>query len=242
MNKTVQYLLYAILLLAVAWLWLSGALSNGVDFALRSGVPEKTMILILALPLVVTIVSFSRQVIGFRVFGIYLPSILAIVFLDIGLKYGLILFAMIITIGTLMRFLMRRYRLLYLPRMAITLTTIALAMVGFLVIAGYYDFTNIAQATVFSMMLMIILAEKFIEAEIEKGLLETIKLTVETLIISIGAVLLVRWPLLQNYLLSHPEVILLVIIFNMSVGRWTGLRLREYVRFQDVINEEKERK
>ncbi len=240
MNKTVQYLIYFLLLVLIFWLWLSGALARGVDFALRSGVPEKTMILVLALPIVVTLVSFSRQVIGFRVFGIYLPSILTIIFLDIGIQYGLILFITIILLGTFMRFLLQKYRLLYLPRMSITLTVIALGMVIFLVLSGYFDFTNIAQATVFSMLLMIILAEKFIEAEIEKGLPETIKLTFETLIISILATLLVRWPLLQNFLLLHPESIIAVIIFNLSVGRWTGLRIREYLRFGDVINKQEE--
>jgi hypothetical protein len=240
MSKTVQYLIYFLLLVLIFWLWLSGALARGVDFALRSGVPEKTMILILALPIVVTLVSFSRQVIGFRVFGIYLPSILTIIFLDIGIQYGLILFVTIIFLGTAMRFLLQKYRLLYLPRMAITLTVIALGMVVFLVLSGYFDYTHIAQATVFSMLLMIILAEKFIEAEIEKGLPETIKLTFETLIISILATLLVRWPLLQNFLLLHPEAIIAVIIFNLSVGRWTGLRIREYLRFNDVINKQEE--
>ncbi len=240
MNKTTQYLIYSILLILIFWLWLSGALARGVDFALRSGVPEKTMILVLALPIVVTLVSFSRQVIGFRVFGIYLPSILTIIFLDIGIQYGLILFITIILLGTLMRFVLQKYRLLYLPRMSITLTVIALGMVMFLVMSGYFDFTHIAQATVFSMLLMIILAEKFIEAEIEKGLPETIKLTFETLLISIGATLLVRWPLLQNFLILHPESILAVIVFNLAVGRWTGLRVREYIRFNDVINKQEE--
>jgi hypothetical protein len=235
MNKTGQYLIYALLLILVVWLWLSGSLSDGVHFALRSGVPEKTMILILALPIIVTLVSFSRQLIGFRVFGIYLPSILTIVFLDIGIKYGLIIFVIVIFLGTAVRYLLHRYRLLYLPRMAITLTVISLGMVGFLVAAGHFDFTYLAQATVFSMMLMIILAEKFIEAEIEKGLLETIKLTLETLLISVGATILVRWSILQSSLLLHPEIILLAIIFNLSVGRWVGLRLREYIRFNDVI-------
>jgi len=234
MSKIYQYLAYGILIIIVIWLWLSGALANSVDFALRSGVPEKTMILILALPLVVTLVTFARQLIGFRVFGIYLPSILTIVFLDIGIKYGLILFIVIIFLGILSRYILRKYRMLYLPRMAITLTVISFGMVLFLVSSGYFDFTYLAQATVFSMLLMILLAEKFIEVEIEKGLFETIKLTFETLVISILAAFLVRWTVLQNFLLLHPEIIIITIIFNLSLGRWTGLRLIEYLRFTEL--------
>jgi len=239
MSKIYQYLAYSILIILVIWLWLSGVLANSVDFALRSGVPEKTMILILALPLVVTLVTFARQLIGFRVFGIYLPSILTIVFLDIGIKYGLILFIVIIFLGTLSRYILHKYRMLYLPRMAITLSVISLGMVLFLVSSGYFDFTHLAQATVFSMLLMILLAEKFIEAEIEKGLFETIKLTFETLIISILAAFLVRWTVLQNFLLLHPEIIIITIIFNLSLGRWTGLRLMEYLRFKSLSKETK---
>jgi len=235
MSKTIQYLIYSLLLFLVAWLWLGGSLANAVDFSIRSGVPEKTMILVLLLPIVVTIVSLARQVIGFRVFGIYVPSILAIIFLDIGIKYGLILFIVIIFFGTLMRYLLQRHRLLYLPKMAIILTAISIGMVLFLISSSYFNFIYLAQGAVFSILLMILLAEKFIEAEIEKGPLESLKLTIETLLISIGTVFLVRWSVVQNFLLLHPEIIILAIIFNFSLGRWAGLRLREYIRFNDVI-------
>ncbi len=56
---------------------------------INQGVSEEAIILLLMLPIVATIIAFSRQVIGIKGFGIYTPLIISFAFLATGLKYGL---------------------------------------------------------------------------------------------------------------------------------------------------------
>ncbi len=40
---------------------------------------------------------------------------------------------------------------------------------------------------------------------------------------------------IQYFFLSHPEIILVVLLLNILVGRFTGLQLVEYIRFIPLI-------
>jgi hypothetical protein len=35
--------------------------------------------------------------------------------------------------------------------------------------------------------------------------------------------------------LAYPEIVLLAIVVNFGLGRWTGLRVVEYFRFREVF-------
>jgi len=50
----------------------------------------------------------------------------------------------------------------------------------------------------------------------------------------------VEWQFLQNLMLSYPEIILLLIVVNFLLGKWTGLRLFEYIRFREVMKHTEE--
>jgi len=59
---------------------------------INQGVPKETLVFLLMLPIVAIVISFARQVIGIKGFGIYTPLIITFAFLVTGLKYGLIFF------------------------------------------------------------------------------------------------------------------------------------------------------
>lgn len=203
---------------------------------LIQGVPQETIILLLMLPLVATIIAFSRQVIGIKGFGIYTPLIISFAFLATGLKYGLVLFIAIILVGTLMRLLAKQFHLLYLPRMAIVLTGVAVAVLAIFLTGAYFDRHGLIKSSIFVILIMIGLVEKFITAQIERGAKQAIVLTSETLILSIICYWIISWSWLQDLVLNYPlGIILGSIIINIFLGRWTGLRLSEYFRFREVI-------
>src|SRR3989339_127506 len=108
-----------------------------INFFLQEGVPLETVILILMLPIIATFIAFLRQVVGIKAFGIYTPLIVTFAFLATnGLKYGIAVFISVILTGMLMRFALRPFRLLYLPRVAIMLTAVAILILGVLVFGG----------------------------------------------------------------------------------------------------------
>jgi len=203
---------------------------------INQGVPKETLVFLLMLPIVAIVISFARQVIGIKGFGIYTPLIITFAFLVTGLKYGLIFFITIILVGTLTRLFIRKFRLLYLPRMAITLTIVSLVVLTIFYFGAYGQKTDLITISIFVILIMITLVEKFLVAQIERGGKGAILLTSETLILSIICYWIASWSWLQIFVLSHPfATIFLAIIISILLGKWTGLRLTEYFRFRELI-------
>lgn len=211
-----------------------------IDFFMLQGVPLDTIVLLLMLPVVATLVAFFRQIIGIKAFGIYTPSIVTFAFLAFdpkGIKYGIAIFISIIITGMLSRILLKHFRLLYLPRVALTLTIVSLTTLAILIVGGSFNRTGLASVSIFPLLIMITLVEKFVATQIEKGDRTAVILALETLGISLVGYTIVRWHVLIELIIAHPWVVLLSIPVNLWLGKWTGLRLSEYMRFRKIFNQ-----
>lgn len=209
-------------------------------FFISQDVPAQTVALLLLLPVVATLASFFRQVVGIKAFGIYTPSIITFALLAFdpnGLKYGIAIFGSVILIGMVTRTALRRFRLLYLPRVAITLSIISFSMLGILVLGGSFHRTGLAGVSIFPLLIMITIAEKFVAVQIEKGTKTALILALETLGISLVGYALISWQSFVSFILSYPWAVLLTIPLNIILGKWTGLRLSEYIRFISVLRQ-----
>jgi hypothetical protein len=206
-----------------------------VSYFVHQGVPLITVILLLMFPIIATMIAFLRQVVGIKAFGIYTPSIIIFAFFATGIKYGVALFISVILVGMAVRFILKRFRMLYLPRIAITLSTVALAMLMMLAAGGSLQRTGLAAVSIFPLLIMITLVEKFIATQIEKGNKTAFYLALETLAIAIAGYYLLKWDFLIEFVVAYPWVILLTIPINIALGKWTGLRISEYLRFKEVF-------
>lgn len=202
---------------------------------INNDVPKETIILLLMLPIIATFIVAIRQVVGIKAFGIYTPLIITFAFFETGLKYGLAIFIIILLVGTFVRYVVRSFSLLYLPRMGIVLTITAMAILLLLLEGSMSRRTVFINSSIFSILIMITLTEKFIAAQIEKGLRTAVILSIETLIISIMGYLILQWKLLQEFTFLYPQIILITIFINILLGRWRGLRLIEYFRFKELL-------
>ena len=212
------------------------SISPIIRFFMTEGVPFETIILILMLPIIATLIAFMRQVVGIKAFGIYTPLIITFAFLATnGIKYGIAIFLAVIFIGMLMRFVLKPFRLLYLPRVAIMLTFVALIILFFLALGGSLQRTGLASVSIFPILIMITLVEKFVAVQIEKGHKTALILALETLVISIIGFYIASWSSLIKFLVTYPWAVLFTIPLNIAIGKWTGLRLSEYIRFRQVI-------
>jgi hypothetical protein len=207
-----------------------------VDLALANGVPLETLILVLILPIIVTMIAFFRQVMGIKAFGIYTPAIITFAFLATNeIRYGITIFVTVIVVGTITRLLLKHFRLLYLPRVAIMITVVGFSILILLIIGGIYDRTGLASVSIFPILIMITLVEKFVAVQIEKGGRAAVILAIETLLISTVGYYIASWGSLVKVLLNYPWVSLLTIPVNIFLGKWTGLRISEYFRFRQII-------
>jgi hypothetical protein len=211
------------------------SISPIVNYFVNQGVPLTTVVLLLMFPIIATMIAFLRQVIGIKAFGIYTPSIIIFAFFATGIKYGIVLFVSVILVGMIVRLLMKRFRILYLPRVAITLSIVAIVMLFVLTIGGSFQRTGLAAVSIFPLLIMITLVEKFISTQIEKGNKTAFLLALETLIISIVGYFLLKWGILIKVIVAYPWIILLTIPINIILGKWTGLRVSEYFRFKEIF-------
>lgn len=205
-----------------------------VNAMLGQGVPSQTVLLLLVLPVIATILAFLKQVVGITTFGLYTPSIIALSFLALGWQIGSVFLLFILFTGYATRALMRRWRLLYIPKVAIILTVVSITLL-LLTAASASLGVSFSRETVFILLIMSTLSESFLNLKTEQGWKSALVGIGETILASFLCVSIVQWGAFQSLLLAYPELILLAFVFNAMLGRWTGLRLLEYVRFREVF-------
>lgn len=217
---------------AVTKLGITNFLSYSINYLINKGVAIDNIFLLLMLPIIATLIAFLRQILGIKTFGIYTPTIISLAFIATGLKYGLTIFLIILLVATVLRFLLRKFKLLYLPRMAIVLCIVALVLLLLFVLGAYSNKTGMIGLSIFPVLVLIILVEKFISVQIEKGGFTAILLSVETILVSVICYWVVNWEWFKTLILSYPELVLVTLLINIILGRWAGLRLSEYFRFR----------
>ena len=215
-------------------------LSYLVNFMIDRGIPTNTLKLILMLPVIVTVVAFMKQVIGMTTLGVYTPSIITLSFIALDIKYGLMLLILILLMGTLIRMALRRYRLLYIPRMAIILTLISLTILMVMLLGAAFHIGDLVAISIFPMLIMSTLVEKFVSIQTDKGFSSALLLISETVLVSVLCYYVAEWDYLKTLMLSHPELIFGFLLVNLILGRWSGLRLFEYIRFREVLRHAEE--
>lgn len=209
-------------------------MSYAVNLMINRGVPVNSLFLILMIPVMATIIAYGRQIVGVKAFGIFVPTVVALSFLATGLKYGIFVFIATIMVGTLARIIMRKFRLLYLPRMALVLSFLALSVFMMFFFGAYFNKTGFIAISIFPILIMTVLMEQFIAVQIDQGYKAAIRLTVETLALSIVGYLIGDWSEFRSLILAYPELVLLTFILNYMAGKFSGLRLTEYLRFHNV--------
>ncbi len=210
-------------------------ISYMMNLMINRGVPVNSLYLILMLPVMATIIAAARQLVGIKAFGIFAPTVIALSFLSLGIRYGVVVFLTIIIVGMTARLAMKRFRLLYLPRMALVLSFLAFAIFGMFFLAAQLHKTGFVSIAIFPILIMTVLTEHFISVQIEEGYTTALKLTLETLALAIVGYLIGDWTLFKTTLLAYPELILLIFPFNYILGKFSGLRLTEYIRFRKVF-------
>ena len=219
-------------------IWPFNPIKHAIRGAIASGVPANTLVLLLLLPIVTFVIAFSRNVVGIRGFGIFLPAALSVVFVATGPVVGIGLFLVIVAISTAVRIILRRLKvkLQYLPRMSFILWAVVFGVLGVLFMAPILNFPSLANVSIFAVLVLILLAEEFNRVQLGKSAKTAVNLTFETLLLSLISYLFLTFQPVRQYVLLNPEIsLILVAIFDLALGKYTGLRVMEYYRFRKLI-------
>lgn len=210
-------------------------MSYFVNYMLEKGVPSNSLKLILMLPVIVTMVAFLKQVVGLETLGVYTPSIITLSFIALGLNFGLFILLILLVFGTISRLVLKKYRLLYIPRMAIVLTIVSIVILVMLLMGAFLDVAQLVSISIFPMLIMSTLTERFVSIQTGKGLKSAFIIVFETILVAVICYFVAEWSFLKTLMLGHPELIFLFLATNIVLGRWSGLRVMEYIRFREIF-------
>ena len=202
-----------------------------VQYAVRSGVPVNTIILILLLPALATIVVFTRQIIGLPTLEMLVPIALSVTLVATGLPVGIILLATILLGSLVSRLILKRIRIMQLPKMALSMLIISVFVFLALVVSASFRFFRVDQLSFLPLILLILLSDKIVGLQLTHGGRTAIVITFFTILIGALGYIVLSFGPLRNFVILYPEVILILIPINILLGRYFGLRLTEYHRF-----------
>jgi hypothetical protein len=217
--------------------WPFNFLKVSVRQAVAKGVPPNMFVLILLFPLTAALVAFSRNVMGVKGFGIFIPAAVSVAFLSTGVVVGVILFLSILLAASLARKLISKARMQYFPRMAMMIWAVSLAVFGLLLVSpGFGDWSSLRQVGIFPILLFVLLADPFIDAQIHKSTKTALVMAVETVVLALIAYWVMSSVWLQETVLLQPGLaILSVMLVNYLISRYRGLRFLEMWRFRDIL-------
>ncbi len=220
-------------------IWPFNPLKFAIKNAVNSGVPANTIVLLLLLPIVATVIAGTRQIIGIRGFGIFLPAALSITFVAIGPVLGILLFVVIVIISTTVRMVTRKLKLKlqYLPRMALILWFVSFGILGILFASPFIQYGPLLNVSIFPVLVLTLLVEDFTRIQLGKSFKTAIGLTYQTLLLSLISYLFLTYSPFQKIVLLNPEISLITtFVVDIILGKYLGLRFMEYYRFRKLIN------
>jgi hypothetical protein len=216
--------------------WVKDVLKLAMRKAVSEGVSPNTLVLLFLFPLVAGLVAFSRQVVGVSGFGMITPALLSVAFLSTGGVAGLVLLFFILGIATLGRMLIKKVKVPYLPKLAILIWVVSMGVLALLLMSPTIGLETLMSVGIFPIMLFVLLAETFIEAQITRSLATSMWMTVETVILALISYKVMSAPWVQSQVLLHPEITVIgILVFDYLIGRYKGLRLLEIWRFRKLL-------
>jgi len=215
-------------------------LEHAVRYAVKQGVQPNVIVLVILFPLVATLIAASRHIIGLRGFGIYIPAVLSVALVSTGVFEGTIIFLAIIITAYFSKQLIAKTKLPYLPRTGLLIWTISIALLLLLLfIAPLADLVNLMSVNIFPILILILLSENFIDAQVRTKPSDAIALALETIGLAFICGLILKSETLRKFTLLEPELLLVTTaMINVIAGKFVGLRLSERLRFRSIIEEE----
>ena len=211
-------------------------LQKAIRKAIAYGLPANIIVILLIFPIIASVVALARHVIGLKGFGIYIPAVLSVAFVSTGIVTGIILFLAVLLSAIFTRRLLKFLKMPLLPKTAMLLLGVSLAMLALLMIGAVFNIDLVLNVSIFPLLIIILLTENFMETQMFASGGEALSVTFETLVLAVICSLLVDSELVQKFVILHPElIVLLVCLLNLAIARYTGLRIFEYFRFKDLL-------
>jgi len=202
----------------------------------EAGLSLDLLMLMLLLPVGGSMVVFFRNVVGLETYGTFLPALLAVACLGTGLLWGLLAFLIVTLTVAGLHLPLERAGLMHTPRLAILMVCVIAQILLLTTLSIQFAWVDLSYFILFPVVILTSTAERFAAHLTEGGPAKAAKVTLMTGFVIACSYFIMNFSVVGLTLLAFPEVLLLIISFNVWLGRWVGIRLTEYTRFRWLIN------
>jgi hypothetical protein len=194
---------------------------------------------LLLVPFGILVIVILRNFIGLSSFGTFAPVLIALAFRETELVKGILLFMMIVSLGLVFRFYLERLRLLLVPRLAAVVTIVVLLMTVISIVSHQIGIETGLSVSLFPMVIISMVIERMSIVWEERGAATSIREGLGSLLMASLAYAVISIDILVYWVTVFPEVNLVVLGLIVALGRYTGFRLTELVRFRQLAAQEK---
>ena len=173
-----------------------------------------------------------RNVIGLRGVGTFMPVLIALAFRETHLLWGVVLFSVVLSAGLLVRLYFDHLKLLLVARLGAIVMFVILFMAMMTVLSDKLNFEPGMSVALFPLVILTMTIERVSVLWDESGPAAAIKQAVMSLVIASLCYLVISAPPVQHIFFSFPELILVLAAMTLLIGRYTGYRLSELLRFR----------
>ena len=195
---------------------------------------QNTYSLLLMVPLGALLVVFMRTFIGVQTFGTFMPILIAVAFRETHLFWGVILFSGIVFVGLLIRFYLEHLRLLLIPRLAVILVVVVTLMLIISLTTSGLGLDRLLSVSLFPMVILAMTIERMSITWEENGAQAALFQGLGSLVVASFGYLLMTNEHLSYLMFVFPELLLVILGVCLAMGRYTGYRLSELLRFREM--------
>ena len=213
--------------------------SRVVEFSML-GLPIQTQAVfsvLLLVPIGAFLMVLLRNVIGIKTFGTFMPVLVALAFRETRLLWGLTLFVLVVAVGLGIRFYLEKLRLLMAPRLAAVLIIVVLILAAISVISHRLGLETGLSVALFPLVILAMAIERMSVVWEERGAVEALQEGGGTLVIAALSYFVMSLDLVQHLVFVFPELLLVVLAATLLLGRYSGYRLLELLRFKPLAQD-----
>ncbi|WP_018232739.1 inactive transglutaminase family protein [Thioalkalivibrio thiocyanodenitrificans] len=208
--------------------------SRIVDFSLF-GLPVQTQNMyrvLLMVPVGALIIVLLRNMVGIQTFGTFMPVLIALSFRETRLVGGIVLFTLIVSLGLAIRFYLEHLKLLLVPRLAAVVIVVIMLMALISILSHNLGIEQGLSLALFPIVILAMTIERMSIVWEEHGPQDAIYQGLGSLAVAAASYLFMINRNLEHLIFVFPELLLVVLALTLLVGRYTGYRLTELVRFR----------
>ncbi|MEY3002493.1 MAG: hypothetical protein RLZZ428_868 [Pseudomonadota bacterium] len=190
---------------------------------------------ILLVPFGALIVVLLRVLVGLKTSGTFMPVLIALAFMETTLVAGVIMFIIIVGIGLMIRSYLSRLNLLLVARISSVMIVVIVIMSFMSILSFKLGIQQVLNVTFFPMIILAWTIERMSILWEEQGPREVMMQGGGSLIVAVCAYFVMSDTFVSHIAFHFPEIILVVLALTIMLGRYSGYRLTELIRFKPMV-------